>query len=64
MGFRVTWESTGNLVAAVVAFTLQLLVHGSGKHGCTGKVAIYQAIKMKLPLERGVHCSGKAFGMT
>jgi hypothetical protein len=55
--------TVGNLVATGVSFTLQLLVQWSGKHGCTGKVAIYQAIRMKLQVERGVHCSGKAYGM-
>jgi hypothetical protein len=56
--------TVGNLVAAGVAFTLQLLVQGSSKHGCRGKVAIYQVIRMKLQVERGVHRSEKAFGMT
>jgi hypothetical protein len=64
--WRSRWNdvTVGNLVAAGVAFTLELLVHGSSKHGCTGKVAIYQAIRMKLQVEGGVHCVGKAYGMT
>jgi hypothetical protein len=56
--------TVGNLVAAGVAFTLQLLVQWSGKHGCTGKVAIYQGIRMKLQVERGVHCSEVTYRMT
>jgi hypothetical protein len=39
-------------------------VQWSGKHGCTGKVAISQGIRMKLQVERGVHCVGGAYGMT
>jgi hypothetical protein len=56
--------TVGNLVAAGVALTLQLLVQGSSKHGCTGKMAIYQVIRMKLQVERGVLCVGGAYGMT
>jgi hypothetical protein len=64
--WRSLWNdvTVGNLVAAGVAFTLELLVQWSSKHGCTGKVAIYQAIRMKLQVERVVHCSGGAYGMT